>query len=174
MRRLLFCIVLVMVFLPAWAKGPEWYRMDRPCGQITSKDTNFDPAKAKITLYRATKKNLTCCKSMEAVLKTTVDENGNFKLKGVSKGMYWMSLRQGSAREVEKPSGEAPPRVKDTGTKESQAGEKDTGKDEAMEGGLAIHIPIKLVSTKAKSCALQKIAIRKDGSVQVFIETSTE
>ena len=76
--------------------GVSWSTIDPFCGQVTSAEPQAYPIKSgKFELYRATAKHLPCCGSAKSLGNVRIDQNGNFDLRNVSPGQYWLVARWG-------------------------------------------------------------------------------
>jgi hypothetical protein len=90
MRLALICALLVPL-ATAETKGVSWTLIDPFCGQISSSEPEAYPIKtATIRLYRAKAKHLPCCGSAVRLADVPVKENGNFDLRELPAGQYWM------------------------------------------------------------------------------------
>jgi hypothetical protein len=88
---LIIGFVLSIQLAIAGEKGVSWAMIDPFCGQVTSAEPKTFPMKAaRIRLYRATAKHLPCCESAEPLGSVRVDAKGNFDLRKLSPGQYWL------------------------------------------------------------------------------------
>jgi len=88
---LIFALALSPQLPTAEKKGVSWAMVDPFCGQVTSAEPEAFPIKAaEIKLYRATAKHLPCCRYAKPLGNVRVDASGNFDLRKLSPGQYWL------------------------------------------------------------------------------------
>ena len=89
--KLTLFLALSVQLLYAEDKGLRWSTIDPFCGQVTSAEPEAFPIKSAIlTLYRAKAKHLPCCESAEKIGTVQIDEGGNFDLRKIAPGHYWL------------------------------------------------------------------------------------
>jgi hypothetical protein len=76
-------------------KGVSWSTVDPFCGRITSAESVFPVSAATVKLYRATAKHLPCCASALRLEDVKIDKAGNFDLRRLTPGQYWMVVAWG-------------------------------------------------------------------------------
>lgn len=88
---LVFVLALTLQLPTEEKKGVSWAMIDPFCGQVTSAEPETFPIKvAEVKLYRATAKHLPCCGSAKPLGSVHVDASGNFDLRKLPPGQYWL------------------------------------------------------------------------------------
>jgi hypothetical protein len=78
----------------ATEKGISWSSIEPFCGQLTSAEPKEFPIKtAAITLYRAESKHLPCCDHAKSLGNVHIDSKGNFDLRKLPAGQYWLVVK---------------------------------------------------------------------------------
>jgi len=88
----IFALVLLVQAMGTKDKGVSWVVMDPFCGQVKSMESAFPIRSATVKLYRAKAKHLPCCESAERLKDVSIDENGNFDLRRLPPGQYWLMV----------------------------------------------------------------------------------
>jgi hypothetical protein len=71
--------------------GVTWRLIAPFCGRFESEEAKAFPVEsATIKLYRAKEKHLPCCQSAESLGDVKVDKDGNFDLRALPSGEYWI------------------------------------------------------------------------------------
>ena len=86
----IFALVFLVQATSATDKGVSWAVIDPFCGQVRSTESAFPIRSAKVKLNRAKAKHLPCCGSAERLEDVSIDEKGNFDLRRLPTGQYWL------------------------------------------------------------------------------------
>jgi hypothetical protein len=91
--RLVLVAILMAQSVTAPSKGVTWHSIDPFCGRLESTELKTFPLeKAKVKLYRAKAKHLPCCEGAEPLGNVKLEKGGNFNLRELPSGEYWIVL----------------------------------------------------------------------------------
>jgi hypothetical protein len=106
--RLVLVGILMAQSVTTPSKGVTWHSIDPFCGRLESTESKTFPLeKANVKLYRAKAKHLPCCEGAEPLGDAKLEKGGNFDLRELPSGEYWivLSCDQNSYNSIElKPS----------------------------------------------------------------------
>jgi len=86
----IFALVLLAQAMSAKDKGVSWALIDPFCGEVRSTESAYPIRSATVKLYRAKAKHVPCCDSAERLEDVYIDEKGNFDLRKLPAGQYWL------------------------------------------------------------------------------------
>jgi hypothetical protein len=90
----IFALALLLQLGAAHEEGVRWAMIDPFCGQLTSTQPElFSVRNATLKLYRAAAKHVPCCTTAELLGSLQIDANGNFDLRKLAPGQYWLIVR---------------------------------------------------------------------------------
>jgi hypothetical protein len=90
--RVIFVLALTLQSAVAQQRV-RWNPIDPFCGQIVSTQPGtFSIKSAKVRFYRANTKSEVCCSSATLLGDLRMDANGNFDLRKLGPGQYWIDL----------------------------------------------------------------------------------
>jgi hypothetical protein len=91
--RLVFLAILIAQSVATPSKGVTWHSVDPFCGRLESRESKTFPLeKANVKVYRARTKHLPCCEDAEPLGDVKLDKSGNFDLRKLPSGEYWIVL----------------------------------------------------------------------------------